>query len=102
MFRPTPIIIPVQTQEPSKDPEPEWTVMACVPPENTGLSILQVTYTNEIGSVVTVYARAVFESKTAYKLVAPWLGTGRIVQKGDRDFQAISVSEDEKVQEFLK
>ena len=58
--------------------------------------LLQVIYTDEISTGHIVYCMAVFEQGNEYKLVAPWLGIGKIVQKSNTlDFQINHVPKDD-------
>ena len=45
--------------------------------------LIEATYENELGFKTATYCMAVFESNKEYKLVAPWLDIGVILQKAN-------------------
>lgn len=78
-------IIPVVTQAPTRQedlPANPWKIMSFVSPDDKTHAI-EVTYTNEFGAPVTNTCMALFENPGEYKLVAPWLGAGKILQKAN-------------------
>jgi hypothetical protein len=59
----------------------EWKVLAAIPHNEESL-VLKVIYTDELGFVKdSIYCTAVFESKTQYRLLAPWIGKHTTLQK---------------------
>ena len=89
------VIVPVEKKAPPI-PEPsyenEWKVIKSVPPEDTD-GLVRVMYKNELGLRYTNHCMAVFESPSKYKLVAPWLGSGKELLKGNiTEFQMFDAS----------
>jgi hypothetical protein len=63
-------------------PENPWKVMIAVSSGDIEHAI-KIEYLNGIGlsSTQPEYCMVLFESNSEYKLVAPWLGSGKIIQK---------------------
>ncbi len=82
-FRPKVIVVPIE--KPNKKDEGSfenpWSVVSYIPEDST--NVLKIEYTNELGMKTTDFCRAIFESSGAYKLVAPWMGPGKVLQKAN-------------------
>lgn len=62
-----------------------WKLKSSIPINDT-CSVMKFLYRDEVGfSLDSVFCMAVFENikGTEYKLVAPWLGAGMVVQKSN-------------------
>ena len=59
-----------------------WRLLSTIEPGNEK-EILEVTYLNELGFSSTITCMAIFESDREYKLIAPWIDVGRILQKSN-------------------
>lgn len=80
----------------------KWDIMSFIPPEKTDTYVLQVSYANEMGILINAYCMVVFSNATQYKLVAPWLGSGRILEKGNLTELQVNTVEKKFVQDLLK
>jgi hypothetical protein len=91
------VIIQVEkptTSNPSTITNP-WKIISFIE-SNDKDHILKIIYTNEIGFTSTNFCMALFETNTEYKLVAPWLGSGKILQKANiTDLKSEIVSKNE-------
>ena len=76
------IIIPVEKKTEDIIPSNPWKVVMSVDPGDMD-HIIQVIYTNEVGMQSVETCMAIFESGTEFKLVAPELGSGKILQKAN-------------------
>lgn len=89
----------IQVEKPpipaSPTPVNPWRTVSFIEPNNKD-SVLKIIYTNEIGFTSINYCMALFETNTEYKLVAPWLGIGKILQKANiTDLKTEIVSKNE-------
>jgi len=89
----TTIIVPVERTLPDKiEPNP-WQVLSFIAPEDKD-SILRATYCDEFGTPKTFFCNIVWSNDQThqYKLTAPELGPGIIIEKGNvTDFSAIKI-----------
>lgn len=63
--------------------ENKWKLVAFIKPEDCSQLVLEVVWSNEIGLQQTDRCMAIFETTSEYKLVAPWLGVGKILLKSN-------------------
>jgi hypothetical protein len=80
----------------------KWDIQSFIPPEKTDTYVLQVSYANEMGILLKVYCMVVFSNASQYKLVAPWLGSGRILEKSNLTELQVNTVEKRFVKDLLK
>ena len=77
------LIVPVEVKKDIETYDNGWKVFKSISPDNTDSNVLEALYRDELGTRHTFFCMAIFESSSQFKLVAPWLGSGRILIKGN-------------------